>query len=175
MRYGFSRTQHHSERRRRLAALLLLMVYATATVGLPATNDFAAPTTGCRCGDDLKQSGNCCCRNRARTSETGSCCKATVEASCCADSNSESVAAKPRPSAEHNCGDGGAKNPSLTVCSCGGEPISGLVCINDPRMLQHSCRPTPLDGASRFAPPASEQFTPGTRTPDTPPPESLMT
>ncbi|MFG0332088.1 MAG: hypothetical protein ACF8TS_01890 [Maioricimonas sp. JB049] len=187
MRYRFSRTLLHPDCRRRLAAALLLMVYVTATVGLPATNDFAAPTSGCRCDDDLQQSGQCCCRNRARAATSGSCCRTMEKSPCCAGRKVAASTAKrpttPPDTCDNATGSAGTchpdrsaeKEPSLTVCSCGGEPIRGLVCINDPRLLPHSCRPTPLDGSARVAPPVSERLRAETCAPDTPPPQSLTT
>jgi len=50
------------QNRRGLFSMLTLLAYAVTAVGVPMGGNQGVPSTECRCSNDLKSSGECCCR-----------------------------------------------------------------------------------------------------------------
>ena len=70
----------------RLCRTLVLLAYAVASVGLPVGGSHASPGAGCRCGDGVSASGDCCCEKSPRrlTERRAECCDSAPRRSCCA-------------------------------------------------------------------------------------------
>lgn len=135
--------------RRALCSLVTLVGYVCATMGMPMGN-WGHPTIGCRCGEELKAAGLCCCSKKMKALESAlsccsegqaakSCCVAkkaiptetTLKPCCAARTPTEtqsSCCQKPADNAPSQC-------PQVSACGCGGEPIGEMWCNSDPRVL----------------------------------------
>ncbi|MCA9071569.1 MAG: hypothetical protein KDA84_21735, partial [Planctomycetaceae bacterium] len=69
-----------------LACMGTLLAFIVSTVGVPL-HPLGLPTSGCRCSEDLKASGQCCCMKAQRSGSPQSCCTGSVKKSllpsCC--------------------------------------------------------------------------------------------
>ena len=92
---------------RTLCSMLTLLTYGIAAVGVPMGGNQGGPSTECRCSNDLKSSGKCCCRkavsviaeSESRHLDLGSCCvrnaaqsqrrKSRAVNACCSAKSSE--------------------------------------------------------------------------------------
>jgi hypothetical protein len=186
MRWFTPKTVLHVLTPHNLLCATTLAAFAIASVGIPYGNVGRSPQ-GCQCSEELKASGNCCCKNRAALQEhaEGRCRK-----SCCRKRNrlrtiGKCSASKPRKAdsptrksccrnsqaaCKHSHGAGGG--PMVSDCSCQGAPSSGLIVNSDPRLLRDRPPANPASPGehvqrdARLFPPQSAPI------PETPPPEA---
>lgn len=176
--------------RHNLVCTLTLWAFVASSVGLP-TQPFGRPTSGCRCGDDLKAAGQCCCMKAQQSSSPKSCCagsaqKSSVRACCekkatccegglsqpesrCSTSTKSCCRPKPRSTCPSSSG---SKTPAVSACGCGGIPSdAGLLTNAEPRRLTAIAVIHAAPDGARWVLP-SEPFPPcPSESPETPPPK----
>jgi len=81
-----ARTARHLLNRHNLTCAITLLAFVASSVGIPA-QPFGQPTSGCRCGEELQASGQCCCKKSQGSGSPKSCCagsaQKTAVRSCC--------------------------------------------------------------------------------------------
>ncbi len=105
-----------------IVCALTLCTFGVTSLGLPYAT-IGQATSGCRCGEDLRAAGRCCCVNKVRAigeePPRAACCAARSKAkSCC-----QAPQTAPRDA------DGTQKSPLVTACHCGGS-TSLVILIN---------------------------------------------
>lgn len=176
--------------RHHLTCLVTLLAFVASTVGVPVQL-LGLPSAGCRCGEALQASGQCCCSKASRSGSLRSCCtaaapKASPRSCCATQSNCCSKGpSQPRQTCGLSakaccCASSRSTNPDVpasetlafTACGCGGGPAdSGLLTNAEPRILTNATIVSAYQADVRCSPqsdllPPCHSFPP-----ETPPPE----
>lgn len=176
--------------RHHLTCFVTLLVFVASTVGIPVQL-LGLPSAGCRCGEALQASGQCCCSKARRTGSPVSCCTTTAPQastpSCCAKKTSCCEKSPSQPS--QSCGlsakacgcvksrststdSSNSETLAFTACGCGGGPAdAGLLTNTEPRILTNVAVVSAYQADIRWSP-RSELLPPcHSFPPETPPPE----
>lgn len=148
-----------------LCRLMTLFSFCLTSTGVPL--DFLhAAQSGCRCGDELQQSGQCCCaqvgRSRCRQ-QVRSCCQQKTTSSCCSDKGCDSV-----EEASTEC------PRIMALCGCGSKSPGGSLLNSEPRILVAPVLLTGPAPVRNCTAQRSPLFDGHITVPDTPPPELTL-
>lgn len=175
--------------RHNLTCIVTLWAFVASSVGLPLT-PLGQPTSHCRCRDELKSAGQCCCSNAKDSITASSCCetpkKTVAETSCCKrqrtcftkpHSTPQSCCAREpkssRPStAPSPCSDSfRAKVPAISACGCGVPSDAALATSAEPRSLGAVVMVVDHPNSERWLPPLETIPSGPSLPPETPPPK----
>ncbi len=183
-----------------LCSLVTLAAYLCATVVWPVA-DGSHPAAGCRCSEELKATGRCCCsKNLAKLEEASkkSCCQKVSRSSCCSKKSltksccssrltQSSVSTVRANCAPSQCKTGGSccRKPSKTAersrsallrvqaCGCDGGPHSQTAWSADPRLIGETAKVESGPDWPTSLTGADFRFSNPHRLPETPPPKVL--
>jgi hypothetical protein len=174
--------------RRCVCSLATLLAYVVSTVGVP-TGNWGKPTFACRCGEELKSSGQCCCsRKLAGRNPASSCCSKAPHAQIDHEDDKSKplpvnlkpcCAAQSPPKSEGSCCKKRANSlPSelfqVSACGCGGKPLGGIWCNADPRLLNQAASVLRSDLLLAPVQIPEMDFVSLREAPETPPPKRLV-